>query len=56
MSESVSTPGPGRVWLYVGVGLAIFWVVCLAVVLPGPRKLLENTALSHAGHLRLVAR
>jgi thiol-disulfide isomerase/thioredoxin len=46
MSEPVTPPRTGRVWLYVSIGMAIFWVVCLAFALPGPRKLLEGTALS----------
>ncbi len=46
MSESVAAPRWGRVWLIVGIGFAIFWAVCLAVALPGPRNPLEDTALS----------
>ena len=44
MSEP--TANPGRVWMYVGIGLAIFWMICLASSCQALQKLLENTGLS----------
>jgi thiol-disulfide isomerase/thioredoxin len=44
MSDPV--PNPGRVWMYVVVGLAAVWMIGLALFLPGPRKTLENSGLS----------
>jgi thiol-disulfide isomerase/thioredoxin len=44
MSEPIRNPG--RVWMYVVVGLAVVWMIGLALFLPGPRKTLENSGLS----------
>ena len=46
MSEPIANPG--RVWMYVVVGLAIVWMIGLALFLPGPPKTLENSGLSTA--------
>lgn len=37
---------PGRAWMYLGIGFVVFWLVCLAVFLPGPANSLENTGMS----------
>jgi hypothetical protein len=39
-------PKKSRAWLYLAVGLVIFWALCLNLFLPSPRKLLENTGMS----------
>jgi thiol-disulfide isomerase/thioredoxin len=46
MSEPITNPG--RIWMYVVVGLALVWMIGLALLLPGPRKTLENGGLSTA--------
>jgi thiol-disulfide isomerase/thioredoxin len=44
MSEALSKPS--RVWMYLGIGLVIFWILCLAVFLPAPRNAFDNTGMS----------
>jgi thiol-disulfide isomerase/thioredoxin len=44
MSEALSKPS--RVWMYLGIGLVIFWILCLAVFLPARRNAFDNTGMS----------
>jgi thiol-disulfide isomerase/thioredoxin len=44
MSEPVSKPN--RIWWYVAAGAVVLWVLYLNLLLPGPRKPLENSGMS----------